>query len=81
MSASNISRLAERRGTERVSFADVADHLRDFVRLDPGASATVERLAMYLTEVETIPHDHDALDEGSVAVGADHMAHETGGRA
>jgi hypothetical protein len=51
--------LRDRRGHERVSFDDVADHIEDFVRDHPEARATVDALASFLAGVEDVDHEHD----------------------
>lgn len=43
-----LEELAERRGEEEVSFAVLAEVLRDFVDAYPQHEAAVERLATYL---------------------------------
>lgn len=55
-----IRMLREQRGTDDVSFNDVADHLFDYCELHPEDAAAVQRFAAFLTAVEYIPHDHDA---------------------
>lgn len=46
-----IEELAERRGEEDVSFAWVADRLREFVDLNPEFETPVERLATWLARL------------------------------
>ena len=60
-----IAALRERRGDERVSFGDVADHLQDFARRDPSTEAVVDRLAAFLAIVEVVPHAHENGEAGS----------------
>jgi Family of unknown function (DUF6104) len=54
-----VQRLRDRRGEERVSFNDVADHLEDFVDREPGSRGTVDRIASFLAGVEDVDHEHD----------------------
>jgi hypothetical protein len=51
--------LRDRRGHERVAFDEVADHLEDFVRANPSAGETVDRLAAFLAGVEDVDHEHE----------------------
>ena len=62
-----IARLRAARGDERVTFADVADHLVDFGDRDPGARDVLDRLARFLAEVERVDHDHEMDPERGVA--------------
>ena len=55
-----IRMLREERGSQTVTFNEVADHLFDFCDLHPAQAAALERFAAFLTAVEYIPHDHDA---------------------
>ena len=47
-----IEELAERRGEEQVSMAWLAERLRDFVDLNPGFDAAVDRLASFLARLD-----------------------------
>lgn len=53
-----ISRLKRLRGEERVTFADVADHLVDFASDHPDQAAVIDRRAGFLAEVEQVDHSH-----------------------
>lgn len=55
-----VARLRARRGAEKVTFDNVADHLVDFADRDPAARDVIDRLAGFLAEVERVDHDHDA---------------------
>jgi hypothetical protein len=55
-----IVSLRLQRGAQRVSFAEVADHLYDYLERFPEDAVAVGRIARFLAEVEGIPHDHDA---------------------
>lgn len=55
-----IERLRAKRGDEQVSFANVADHMRDYVDRHPLDTAVVLRLADFFAAVEDVSHDHDA---------------------
>jgi len=56
-----VRRLREERGEEEVTFDDVADHLEDFARRDPGSREVVDRLAGFLARVEDVDHQHDGI--------------------
>jgi uncharacterized protein DUF6104 len=62
--ASGVDMLRMARGSEQITFNDVADHLEDFVRTDPDAAQTIDRLGTFLAMVELVEHDHDG-DVGS----------------
>lgn len=47
-----IEELQDRRGDEQVTLAWVADRLREFVDLNPGFEAAVDRLASWLASME-----------------------------
>jgi hypothetical protein len=64
---SGIDRLRDRRGDERVTFGDVADHLVDFAERNPDDAAVVDRLAAFLAHVEDVDHDHRADPERGVS--------------
>jgi hypothetical protein len=64
--SSGIDRLRRERGSQRVSFDDVADHLVDFAERHPESAGTVDALAGFLAGVEDVPHDHDADAERGV---------------
>lgn len=55
-----VAELLGRRGDEQVRFAQVADHLVDFVARNPGTEEVVDRLARFLTRVEGVDHRHEA---------------------
>ena len=65
--SSGIDHLRARRGEERVTFGDVADHLVDFAERNPGEAATVDRVARFLARVEDVDHDHGEDPERGVA--------------
>lgn len=54
-----IETLRDKRGDEKVSFGDVADHLRDYLERRPEHREAVERIALFLARVEDLDHDHD----------------------
>jgi hypothetical protein len=56
----DIERLRASRGDEQVTFADIADHLHDFVDRNPADRDAVQRLAAFLTAVEHTDHEHEA---------------------
>ncbi|TCI97528.1 DUF6104 family protein [Aeromicrobium sp. IC_218] len=47
-----IEELEQRRGDEEVSFAWLAEHLREFVDLNPDFEVPVERLATWLARLD-----------------------------
>jgi hypothetical protein len=47
-----IEELADRRGEEEVTFAWLAERLRDFVDLNPEFETPIERLAVYLARLD-----------------------------
>lgn len=55
-----IERLRARRGSERVTFGEIADHCCDFVDRYPAERDAVERFARFLAAVERIDHNHNA---------------------
>lgn len=59
MAADAIERLREKRGDEDVKFAQVADHLHDYIDINPDDGDAVQRVAAFLADVEDMPHDHD----------------------
>lgn len=54
-----VERLRRKRGDEQVTFADIADHLDDFVAREPGSGEAVDALAMFLAGVEDAEHEHE----------------------
>ena len=64
-----IERLRSRRGSQKVTFDDVADHLVDYVDRHPDSQAVVDDLAGFLASVERIDHDHDASPDRGLAGG------------
>ena len=58
MSSNGVERLRSKRGDQEVTFADVADHLEDFVNRHPDSRQTVEKLASFIAEVEDVDHQH-----------------------
>jgi len=61
---SGVNELRQARGAEQVTFNDIADHLEDFMRREPDAGRTIDRLARFLAAVERVEHDHEE-DVGS----------------
>ncbi|HEU5034816.1 MAG TPA: DUF6104 family protein [Mycobacteriales bacterium] len=62
-----IGRLRDKRGDQDVTFADVADHLRDFSDINPDDGDVVQRLAAFLADVEDEPHHHETDPERGLA--------------
>ena len=58
--------LRDRRGAQRVTFADVADHLEDYRRQRPEDAAAIDRFATFLAAVEGIRHDHEESAGSSI---------------
>lgn len=59
MDPDGIRQLRAERGAQHVTFSEIADHLFDFADRHPDETATVDRIARFLVEVEGIDHDHD----------------------
>ncbi len=59
--------LRERRGTQRIDFNDVADHMVDYADRHPEDCGAIERLARFLAEVEQVDHDHAVDPDRGVA--------------
>ena len=53
-----IEELREARGDEKVTFADVADHLMDALERRPDAASEIGMVARHLKDVEQRAHDH-----------------------
>ncbi len=60
-----VARLRDKRGDEQVTFGDVADHLADYGRRNPGQAEMIDDLAAFLAEVEDVAHGHDTAALGS----------------
>jgi hypothetical protein len=58
VSSNGVERLRNKRGDQQVTFADVADHLEDFVNHHPDSRETVEKLASFIAGVEDVDHQH-----------------------
>jgi hypothetical protein len=54
-----VRRLRDERGGEEVTFADVADHLEDYLRHHPEDGRAIDRVASFLAGVEDVDHDHE----------------------
>lgn len=55
----SIEHLRDKRGDQQVTFADVADHLHDYVDRNPADASVVQRLAEFLATVEDVDHAHE----------------------
>ena len=55
-----VDLLRKRRGGERVTFGDVADHVTDYMKLHPPAFETLDAFARYLAELENDHHANEA---------------------
>lgn len=53
-----IELLRAKRGDEKVSFNDIADHLVQFHELFPDETDTVHRIAAFLAKIDDKPHTH-----------------------
>jgi hypothetical protein len=60
MITEGIKLLMDKRGHEKVTFRDVADHLADYLDRFPDEEHAIDMLARFLAGVEDIEHDHDA---------------------
>ena len=58
-----ILRLRDKRGGQKVTFDQVADHMSDFARLHPDARPVIDGLAGFLADIEERPHPHDGRQE------------------
>ena len=56
-----IRELRRRRGSERVTFDEVADHLVDFAAAHPQHRDAVDRVAGFLARVTEMDHERDAV--------------------
>ena len=65
---SGIDALRRKRGEERVTFADIADHLDDYASLHPDLAPAMDAFATFVATIEDREHGHDALERGSDAV-------------
>lgn len=63
---SRIELLRERRGDQRITFADVCDHMNDYVDQHPEDEKAVHRLALFLAKVEDADHDHRPAANGGL---------------
>jgi hypothetical protein len=54
-----IEFLREKRGSERVTFSDVCDHLTDYAERHPETAEAIEDFARFVAAVEEIEHDHE----------------------
>jgi hypothetical protein len=54
-----IELLRTKRGDERVTFGEIADHLAEYQDLYPDEADAAHRFAAFLARVEDIDHDHD----------------------
>lgn len=67
MITDGVKLLTERRGSERVTFTDVTDHMADYLDRFPDEQEAIDKLARFLAGVEDIEHDHSAAPIGSDA--------------
>jgi hypothetical protein len=58
-----LEELAERRGEESVSFAWLAERLRQFVDANPDVEVPVERLATWLARLDDEDDEDDEDDD------------------
>jgi hypothetical protein len=54
-----VGQLRDKRGDQEVTFADVADHVEDFVRRHPDVGPALDRFAAFLAGVEDVDHEHE----------------------
>jgi uncharacterized protein DUF6104 len=62
-----VELLREKRGEQRVTFADVCDHLVDFRRRSPEHAEAVDALATFLANVEDVDHRHHGNRRSTLA--------------
>jgi hypothetical protein len=67
MAERGIDLLRDKRGRERVTFADACDHLVDLSRRSPEHARAVNAFAVFLANVEDVDHEHDC---GSATLGS-----------
>ncbi len=67
MRTQGIETLLEKRGEEKVTFKDVADHLADYIDKFPREKNAVDNVAKWLAGVEDVDHEHEARAVGSDA--------------
>ncbi|HVL89420.1 MAG TPA: DUF6104 family protein [Actinomycetota bacterium] len=63
---SKIELLRERRGDQQVTFADVCDHMNDYMDRNPEDERTIQRLALFLAKAEDADHDHAPPADGGL---------------
>lgn len=63
---SKIELLRERRGDQQITFADVCDHMNDYVAREPSDEQAIQRLALFLARVEDADHDHAPSHTGGL---------------
>ncbi len=61
-----VELLRDKRGHERITFADVCDHLVDFRRRSPEHAPAVKELAGFLARVEDVDHEHREADASTL---------------
>ena len=59
--------LVDKRGDERVTFKEVADHLADYAGRFPAEAETVDNIARFLAGIEDVDHRHEKTEIGSNA--------------
>lgn len=54
-----IDLLHQKRGSEQVTFDDIADHMTDYLQSHPEDETVMHRFALFLARVEDDDHAHD----------------------
>lgn len=62
-----VDELRSRRGPQRPTFNEVADHIVDFVERHPETERELDDFALFLATVEDITHDHENADASSLS--------------
>ncbi len=63
-SPAGVELLRQRRGDQKLSFAELADHIVDFIERHPEATDLLDGFARFLVTVEQLEHAH-AVGNGS----------------
>jgi hypothetical protein len=66
MTDGGVDRLRGKRGDQRVTFADLCDHLVDFRRRSPEHGDAIDAFARFLASVEDVHHAHRDGDDAAL---------------
>lgn len=62
---SGTDALRRRRGQERITLSEVADHAVDYARARPDAATALDGFCAFLADLAGTPHQHDQAVAGS----------------